>query len=119
MANSFGLLLLAIVIVFIIARLQKDTKAFTTLMAILVVGLLVGAGAKAVVVRMTTANTPEKTVVLEKIPYSTHISTPFVMENGLASPECVSQNAKGSDNFSIQTEGLPTTITEIAQIDDS
>ena len=48
MANSFGLLLAAITICFIIARLMKDAKAFTRLMAILAVGLIVGAGVKQV-----------------------------------------------------------------------
>ena len=61
MANSFGLLLAAIVICFIIARLMKDAKAFSRLMAILVIGLLVGAGVKEVYKECTS--TPEKAAV--------------------------------------------------------
>lgn len=119
MANSFGLLLLAIVSIFIVARCMKDAKAFTRFMAVLVIGLLVGAGVKVAVNKITATTSPEKTVVIEKCSeYSTHTSTPFVLETGLAKLECASKNQR-SDNFSTETEGIPTLPISTAGIDDS
>ena len=68
MANSFGLLLAAIVICFIIARLMKDAKALSRLMAILVIGLLVGAGVKEVYKECTSTSEKAAVVTVESAP---------------------------------------------------
>lgn len=119
MANLFGLLLLTVVIIFTIAILLKDAKAFPKYMAILGISLLVGTGARALKSKIDSFNSPEKTVMIEKVSYPTCTSTPFVTENGLKQIECMSQDVKRRDNFLIQTEGLPIAALKTAGIDDS
>lgn len=118
MENSFGLLLLAIVIIFIIARLLKDAKAFTKYMAIFLVSLFVGAGVK-IAVNKLIATTSEKTVIIEKVPRSTYIASSFVLENSIACLDCAGKSMQRSDNFLIKTEGLPTLQIPIVGINDS
>lgn len=119
MANSFGLLLAAIVICFIIARLMKDAKAFTRLMAILVVGLLVGAGVKKVYTECTS--TPEKTAVVTVESTPTYSSNSSVVWNVLPSNQDYTSKENKVDRDSTVTEagGLPTARTKSEFIDDS
>ena len=116
MANSFGLLLAAIVICFIIARLMKDAKAFSRLMAILVIGLLVGAGVKEVYKECTS--TPEKAAVatVESAPtYSSNTPDVLPCNQDYTSKE----NKAERDSTVTEAEGLPTARTESKFIDDS
>ena len=119
MANTFGLLLLAVSIAFIVAQLMKDAKAFGKFMGVLIASLIVGAGAKAVVNKIT-ANEPEKAVVVstEVVPTQSSI-TPFVSEDTVAFPEIASKEITTRDRVETETEGLPTQRTENAYIDDS
>lgn len=118
MANTFGLLLLAVIVAFICAQLLKDAKAFGRFMAILLFGLVVGAGAKALVKKLT--KTPEKTTVIstEVTPTQTSI-TPFVAENTVARLESVSKEIVTRDSVEVEVEGLPTQIRNVELIDDS
>ena len=121
MANSFGLLLAAIVICFIIARLMKDAKAFSRLMAILVIGLLVGAGVKELVDITNDDITSEKTAVVstESTPMHSSIS-PFVLEDTVAIPDCASKEIVERDSVEIEAEGVPTKQrVKSSYIDDS
>ena len=120
MANSFGLLLAAIVICFITARLMKDAKAFSRLMAILVIGLLVGAGVKEVYKECTS--TPEKAAV------ATVESAPTYSSNTPVCLECITfairtirvrKTRLKRDSTVTEAEGLPTARTESKFIDDS
>lgn len=119
MANSFGLLLAAIVICFIIARLMKDAKAFTRLMASLVVGLLVGAGAKEVYNKYIS--TPEKAAVVTVDSAPTYSSNSSVVWNALpCSQDYTSKENKAErDSTVTEAEGLPTMRNESKFIDDS
>ena len=115
MANSFGLLLAAIVICFIIARLMKDAKAFSRLMAILVIGLLVGAGVKEVYKECTS--TPENAAVSAPT-YSSN--TPVVWNVLPCNQDYTSKENKAErDSTVTEAEGLPTARTESKFIDDS
>ena len=119
MANSFGLLLLAIAILFSIGYVKRDAKFFSKYMAILLMSLCVGAGVKVAVNKITAKTAPEKTTVTTKVLSSTRIATPFVSENATTCLECVSKNVLRSDNFVLQVEGLPTRLLTTAFIDDS
>lgn len=119
MANSFGLLLAAIVICFIIARLMKDAKAFSRLMAILVIGLLVGAGVKEVYKECTS--TPEKAAVVTVESAPTYSSnTPIVWNVLPCNQDYTSKENKAERDSTVTgAEGLPTARTESKFIDDS
>lgn len=119
MANLFGLLLAAIVICFIIARLMKDAKAFSRLMAILVIGLLVGAGVKKVYKECTS--TPEKAAVVTVESAPTYSSNTPVVWNALPCNQDYTskENKAERDSTVTEAEGLPTARTESKFIDDS
>ena len=119
MANSFGLLLAAITICFIIARLMKDAKAFTRLMAILVVGLIVGAGVKQVYKKCIS--TPEKAAVVTVEPAPMYSSNASVVWNALPCNQDYTskENKTERDSTVTEAEGLPTARTESKFIDDS
>ena len=115
--SNFILMLLATVVVFIIARLMKDAKAFTRLMAILAVSVIVGAGVKETVVK--AASTPEKaTVVSTKVTPTQSSISPFT-ENANACLDSVSQENVTRDSVETEVEGLPTVREEIGYLDDS
>ena len=111
-------MLLATVVVFIIARLMKDAKAFTRLMAILAVSVIVGAGVKETVVK--AASTPEKATVVstKAVPTQSSLS-PFVLEKTNACLDSVSQENIARDSVETEVEGTPTIVEEIGYIDDS
>lgn len=119
MANTFGLLLLAICIAFICAQLMKDAKAFGKFMLVLLLGLVVGAGVKALTKKLDKV-TPEKTVVAPTITTPTQNGiTPFVLENTVACPDSVSKDIVVRDRVEAETEGLPTALINVAYLDDS
>ena len=109
------MMLLAIVVVFVIARMMKDAKAFTRLMAILAVSALVGAG-----VKQAIASTPEKATVVstEAVPMQDSIS-PFVLENTAARLDPAGKEIAARDSVEIEVEGLPTVRNEVSIQDDS
>ena len=111
-------MLLATVVVFIIARLMKDAKAFTRLMAILAVSVIVGAGVKETVVK--AASTPEKATVVstKAVPTQSSLS-PFVLEKTNACLDSVSQENTARDSVETKVEGVPTVIEEVGYLDDS
>lgn len=115
MSNIILMLLLAIVVVFVIARMMKDAKAFTKLMAILAVSALVGAG-----VKQAIASTPNKATVVstEAVPTQDSIS-PFVLEDTVACPDPVSKEKTARDSVETEVEGLPTVLIENGIQDDS
>lgn len=115
MTESILCMSVAAVIIFVIARLMKDAKAFTRLMAILAVSALVGAGLKQAI-----ASTPEKTTVVstEAVPTQDGIS-PFVLEDTVACPDPVSKEITARDSVETDVEGEPTVRIEIGYIDDS
>lgn len=115
MSNIILMLLLAIVVVFVIARMMKDAKAFTKLMAILAVSALVGAG-----VKQAIASTPDKATVVstKAVPTQDGIS-PFVLEDTVACPDPVSKEKAARDSVETEVEGLPTVLIENGIQDDS
>lgn len=111
-------MLLATAIVFVIARLMKDAKAFTRLMAILAVSVIVGAGVKETVVK--AASTPEKATVVSTSVTPTQSSlSPFVLEKTDACLDSVSQENVTRDSVETEVEGTPTKLIEVGYIDDS
>jgi hypothetical protein len=120
MANVVGLLLFAIVVLYVIAMCMKDPKVFTRAIMLLVLGLVVGAGVKHIKKLMET---PEKAVVAVEI--SNHPtqsnSTSVVWNAELAKQDSVSQEPilLESDNSIAETEGLPTVREKCGYIDDS
>ena len=116
MANTFGLLLLAVVVAFIYAQLMKDAKAFSRFMIILLLGLIVGAGIKAIVKKFV----PEKAEVVstEVTPMSVN-TTPFVLESVAASLEPAGKDIVTRDSVEAESEGLPTTLINVSYQDDS
>lgn len=111
-------MLLATVIVFVIARLMKDAKAFTRLMAILAVSVIVGAGVKETVIK--AASTPEKaTVVSTKVTPTQSSLSPFVLEKTDACLDSASQENVTRDSVETKVEGTPTVLEEVGYIDDS
>lgn len=118
MTEIIVMLLLAIVVIFVIARLLRDAKAFTRLMAILAVSAIVGAGLKHSIVKYL--NKPEKaTVVSTEVTPTQSSITPFVLENTNACLDSVSQEKVTRDSVETEVEGLPTTLNEVSYIDDS
>lgn len=116
MANFLGLLV-ATLVIFIIARLMKDAKAFAKLMAMLAFGLIVGYSAKSAA---TTANDDaEKTVVVSTDSTSTHSASPLVLEKVDARLDYASKNKVDRDSVETETEGLLTSLNESEFIDDS
>ena len=111
-------MLLATVVIFVIARLMKDAKAFTRLMAILAVSAIVGAGVKQSIVK--AFSTPEKTTVVstEVTPTQSNIS-PFVLEDIDACLDSVSKEIVTRDSVETEVEGVPTVIEEVGYLDDS
>lgn len=118
MTNSILLMLLASVVIFVIARIMKDAKAFTRLMAILAVSALVGAGIKHSV--STTESIPEKaTVVSTNVTPTQNSVSPFVLENVDACLDSVSQEKVTRDSVETQVERAPAELGNIDYIDDS
>lgn len=120
MANMFGMLLAAVLIILFIARCMKDAKAFGKLMAIFTIGLIVGAGSK-LAASSLTANTPEKTIVVstESVPMHSTV-TPFVTEPAVTTyQDCASEDTTERDSVVTEVEGLPTERIESAYEDDS
>lgn len=121
MANSFGLLCLAVVIGFIASIVMKDAKAFGKLMAIMLISLLVGAGVKKLVDITNDDITSEKIAVVstESTPMHSSIS-PFVLEDTVAIPDCASKEIVERDSVEIEAEGVPTKQrVKSSYIDDS
>lgn len=110
------MMLLAIFVVFVIARMMKDAKAFTRLMAILAVSALVGAG-----VKQALASTPEKATVVstEKAVPTQGSITPFVQEDTAANLDPVSKEIAARDSVETDVEGVPTVILDCGIQDDS
>ncbi len=121
MANSFGLLCLAVVIGFIASIVMKDAKAFGKLMAIMLISLLVGAGVKELVDITNDDITSEKTAVVSTESTSMHSSiSPFVLEDTVAIPDCASKKIVERDSVEIEAEGVPTKQrVKSSYIDDS
>mgnify|MGYP007122838032 FL=1 len=119
MANVVGLLLFAIVVLYVIAMCMKDPKVFTRAIMLLVLGLVVGAGVKHIKKLMET---PEKTVVAVEVSnYPTQSNSTSVVWNAeLAEQDSVSQEPiLESGNSIAETEGLPTVREKCGYIDDS
>lgn len=119
MANSFGLLLLAIVILFSIGCAKRDAKFFSRYMAILLMSLCVGAGIKVAKNKINAKMVSEKTTVNTEVLSSTRTATLFVLENAMTCLEFVSKNILRSDNSVFQVEGLPTLPIAVEIINDS
>lgn len=116
MANTFGLLLLAIVVAFICAQLMKDAKAFSRFLIVLLLGLVVGAGTKAIVNKMTK-EVPEKTIVAPTKVTPTQDSIAYI-SNTTACLDPVSKEIVTRDRVEADIEGTPRTI-DVAYADDS
>ena len=111
-------MLLASVIIFVIARIMKDAKAFTRLMAILAVSALVGAGIKHSV--STTENMPEKaTVVSTNVTPMQSNTSPFILESIDACLDSAGQETVTRDSVETQVEGASTELGNVDYIDDS
>lgn len=122
MANSFGLLCLAVVIGFIASIVMKDAKAFGKLMAIMLISLLVGAGVKELVDITNDDITSEKTAVVSTESTPMHSSIfPFVLlEDTVAILDCASKEIVERDSVEIEAEGVPTKQrVKSSYIDDS
>lgn len=127
MANSFGLLLLLVVAIFIVSRcVYHSSKAFTRLMACLVFGLLVGAGIRLVVDKTTSNKRITKSEVVTKSSLPTQgITSLFVLEDVtnfvLSNDEqisiCELGNNKERDNL-VTFAGAPE-FQKIGYINDS
>lgn len=119
MANTFGLLCLAVVIAFIASIVMKDAKAFSKLMAIMLVSLIVGAGVKKLV-EITSNDTSDKTVVVSTESTSMHNTvSPFVLETVDADLDCAGQSTVERDSVEIETEGPTKRRVESTYLDDS
>lgn len=116
MANSFGLLLLAVVVAFICAQLMKDAKAFSRFMIILLLGLIVGAGVKAITKKLAPEKAEVVSTEVTPMPVST---TPFVVESTIANLELVGKEIVTRDRVETESEGLPTSILVKEYQDDS
>ena len=118
MIQTIVLMSLATIVVFVLARIMKDAKAFTRLMAILAVSALVGAGLK---VSASKAHIePEKATVVSTNVTPTQSSTsPFVLESTIACPDSVSKENVTRDSVETEVEGLPTESNEAEYLDDS
>jgi hypothetical protein len=117
MANTVGLMLLAVVILYAIAWLKKDPRVFTRSIALMVLGLIVGAGVKYTVLK---AATPEKATVATEISVPTHNDTTSLVLNVMpAVLDCASKEVTESDNSVAEVEGLPTVRQKCGYIDDS
>lgn len=115
----FGLLLAAVIVIFIIARLMKDAKAFSKLMAIFAISLIVGAGVKEAVAQVTTTS-PEKTTVIStgSVPMHSTVA-PFVAEPAVTTNlDYASKEVSDRDSVVIEVE-VPTERIESAYEDDS
>lgn len=116
MSNVLLLLMLAVLAIFVIARLLKDAKAFVRLIATFALCALVGAG-----VHQALADAPEKATVVSTenaVPMQSNIS-PFVVEDVTACPDSASQEITARDSVETYVEGLPTTLGEVEIQDDS
>lgn len=119
MANTFGLLCLAVVIAFVASIVMKDAKAFSKLMAIMLLSLLVGAGVKELV-KLTSNDTSDKTAVVSTESTSMHNTvSPFVMETVNADLDCAGQSTVERDSVEIETEGPTKQRVESTYLDDS
>ena len=114
MTESILCMSVAAVIIFVIARLMKDAKAFTRLMAILAVSALVGAGLKQAI-----ASTPEKTTVVSTEAVPTQDSINLYKIDTVACPDPVSKEITARDSVETEVEGEPTVRIEVGYIDDS
>lgn len=114
MSNIILMLLLAIVVVFVIARMMKDAKAFTKLMAILAVSALVGAG-----VKQAIASTPNKATVVSTEAVPTQDGINLYKIDTVACPDPVSKEITARDSVETDVEGEPTVRIEVGYIDDS
>lgn len=120
MANSFGLLLAAIVIIFIIARCMKDAKAFTRLMAILALSFTVSACVKSVITKCNNDETRENTTVVSTISAPTcNDSTSVVEKVESANLDCMSKDIVERDSVEIHVGKELTALRERGYIDDS
>lgn len=109
-------MLLAVVILYAIAWLKKDPRVFTRSIALMVLGLIVGAGVKYTVL----AATPEKATVATEISVPTHNDTTSLVLNVMpAVLDCASKEVTESDNSVAEVEGLPTVRQKCSYIDDS
>lgn len=117
MANSFGLLLAAIVMIFIIARVMRDAKAFTKLVATLAIGVIVGAGVK----HLTKVNASEKTAVVSIESAPTCNDSASVVWKALPANLDYMSKDNNAERDSIETEakGTPTVLQECEYQDDS
>lgn len=120
MANSFGLLLAAIVIIFIIARCMKDAKAFTRLMAILALSFTVSACVKSVIVKYNTNETHDSTTMVSTVSTPTcNDSTSVVEKVESANLDCMSKDIVESDSVEIHVGKELTELNKSEYIDDS
>lgn len=119
MANSFGLLLLAITILFCIGLARKDAKFFGKYMVILLLSLCVGAGVRAAMNKIKTVNTLITTTINTEVLGSTQAVSPFVSENTMSCLEPASKNITRSDNSVFIVSKLPTNTAISEFIDDS
>lgn len=113
------MLLLAIFVIFVIARSMKDAKAFTKLMAILAVSALAGAGIKHSFVKTDNA-IPEKTTVVSTNAVPTQNGTaPFIQGGTSTNPDSVSKDTTARDSVETKVGKLPAIVLENDIQDDS
>lgn len=119
MANSFGLLLFAIVIITVVARLMKDAKAFGKLLATFTISFLVGAVLSHAV--NTTSKTEKATVVSTISVPTGNSSSPVVLEDTTtAIPGCPSKEINTERDIVETQVGEPTSVLNNSEyIDDS
>ena len=98
---------------------MKDAKAFTRLMAILAVGLIVGAGVKQVYKKCIS--TPEKAAVVTVEPAPMYSSNASVVWNALPCNQDYTSKENKADRDSTVTEAEGTSTKEVnsTYIDDS
>lgn len=110
-------MLLAVVILYVIAWFVRDPRVFTRSIALVVLGLIVGAGVKSTI---KSINAPEKATVATEVSIPTHNdSTSLVLNVVPAVPDCVSKELIESDNSVTDVKGLPTVRQKCGYIDDS
>ena len=120
MANSFGLLLAAIVIIFIIARCMKDAKAFTRLMAILALSFTVSACVKSVITKYNSSKAHENTTVVSAVSTPTCNDSISVVEKvESADLDCMSKDIVERDSAEIHVGKELTELVNSEYIDDS
>lgn len=119
MGNPVGLLLLAIVVLFITSIVIRDPKAFAKFVATLAIGFLVGAGVRVLVEKISSTTENSGTAIEVSSDTMYDYSSSVVWNEELACLDHTGFIELESDNFIAKAEALPTVRELKSYIDDS